>query len=122
DNGRVLKTIDGARLPAWAPDGSKLAFLGGARDDSLQQLDTNFGAPTNLAQVGQAIQPPVWSRDSKLLYVVGRTVEVRGNDPPESKSYLIRVAVGGGRPTKVSLDSEPTEGEGRPVSFTYDPA
>ena len=45
DNGRLHKVIEDAYLPAWSPDGTKLAFVQGSDAESLHYIDRDFGAP-----------------------------------------------------------------------------
>ena len=72
DNGRLLKSIDNAYLPAWSPDGTKLAFVQGGDVESLQYIDQSFGPPRKLADIGQTSQAPVWYRDSRSVAVLAR--------------------------------------------------
>ena len=72
DNGRLLKVIEDAYLPAWSPDGTKLAFVQGSEAESLHYIDHNFGPPRLLADIGQTSQAPVWYRDSRSVAILAR--------------------------------------------------
>ena len=97
DNGRVLKVVEDAYLPSWSPDGTKLAFVRGSDAESLHCMDTSFGPPRHLADIGQTSQLPAWSRDSQSILVVARP---RGNEP-SSQVDLLRIRVDNGAADKI---------------------
>ncbi|AGA30306.1 TolB-like translocation protein [Singulisphaera acidiphila] len=122
DDGRVLKEIPDACLPSWSPDGTKLAFLRGADLQSLHYLDTNFGTPRHLADIGQACQPPVWSRDKRSVMVVSRRKARPPKEPVGAVTALLRISIDGGVKEDLTLPADPREGV-RPelgTSFCFD--
>jgi Tol biopolymer transport system component len=92
DNGRLLKVVENAYLPAWSPDGSKLAFVRGGDAESLQSLDHHFGPTRQLADIGQTTQPPAWSRDGQSVVVIRQPAQ-RADGGPTPLAELIRVRV-----------------------------
>jgi Tol biopolymer transport system component len=69
-------------LPAWSPDGSRLAFSRG---------NTTFIANadgTKLRAVGESAQP-IWSRDGRQLLIAGLDAEIRLAGPDGSDARLI---------------------------------
>jgi hypothetical protein len=138
DNGRVLKLIEGGYWPSWSPDKSMLAFMHNGEPETLQCLDTTFGPPRTLAEIGQTYQPPVWSSDSRSILVVsGVSAEPAGvarspfsrppvfpRDPTAAhQPKLIRVPVDRGRPVAIALlapDHLPREKTFYGTSFSAD--
>lgn len=107
DNGRTLKTVDGATWPAWSPDGTKLALIRGGKTASLDLMDTSFNTPRRLADLGQTFQAPTWSRDGKSVLVVARGVVERGLGAIQ-RVDLNRVQVDSGVvETLAPVDNEP---------------
>jgi hypothetical protein len=86
DNGRVLKVIEGGYWPSWSPDKTSLAFVRAGDPESLQCLDTNFGPPRHLADIGQTCQPPVWAPDSRSVLVVAGVSALPPGAPPSPVS------------------------------------
>jgi hypothetical protein len=111
DNGRVLKIIDDAYLPAWSPDGTKLAFVQGQghEAESLQYIDHNFGPARYLLDIGQTSQAPVWYRDSRSVATLARrTTLQRRRELPTQQVDLLRVHIESGRfDVLANLMSEP---------------
>ena len=109
DNGRLHKVIEDAYLPAWSPDGTKLAFVQGNDAESLHYIDRDFGAPRHLADIGHTSQAPVWYRDSRSVAILARrTAQFRRRDPPAQQIDLLRVHIESGRIDLVNnLLSEP---------------
>jgi hypothetical protein len=89
DNGRVVKVIEDAYLPAWSPDGTKLAFVRGVEQQSLHYLDNHFASTRQLARIGHTSQQPVWSRDSRSIWTMSHFAAPRGNGP--APTNLIRI-------------------------------
>jgi hypothetical protein len=108
DNGRLLKVIDNAMLPAWSPDGTKLAFVRGGDPQSLNYVDTNFGPPRHLSDIGRSSQAPAWSRDGRWVMTLARKTGPKGADPSTLQVDLVRVQVDGGKIDLIpNLTSEP---------------
>ena len=105
DNGRVLKMIENAYWPAWSPDRTMLAYVHGGEPETLQCLDTNFGPPRHLAEIGQTSQAPLWSHDSRSLIVVA--VPGPGNAPAQAGglSPLALARAGGRAPAPAGIAS-----------------
>jgi len=97
DNGRQVNRIADAFLPSWAPDGARLAFYLRGTGDTLNSLDSPVGQPRILAEVGQAGQAPVWSRDGLTLFIASRKSVPRGADPPGEQVELIKVRADNGQ-------------------------
>lgn len=123
DDGRVLKEIPDASLPTWSPDGTKLAFLRGSDLQSLHYLDTNFGTPRHLADIGRACQPPVWSRDKHSVLVVSRRKAKKARGNGEVVTALVRASIDGGAPDDLVLPTDPHDSAPRELgtSFSFDP-
>jgi hypothetical protein len=119
DDGRVLKEVPDAHLPTWSPDGTKLAFLRGGDLQSLHYLDTNFGTPRHLADIGQACQPPVWSRDRRSVMVVSRRKGRRPRETEPVVTALVRVPIDGGAMEDPALPSDPREGDRRELGISF---
>lgn len=72
DDGRVLKTIDGALLPSWSPAGTRLGYLTTTPRPFACCLDGEFGSPRSLTPAQALGQGPVWWRDGLSLLIVRR--------------------------------------------------
>ena len=97
DNGRQVNAINDAFLPSWSPDGAKLAFYVRGTTDSLHCIDSALGQPRLLAEVGQAGQAPIWTRDGQTtLVIVARQPAPRNAEGPGDLAHLIRVRVDSG--------------------------
>lgn len=69
DDGRKLKTLPGATLPAWSRDGGRLVYLSTGPAPWLYVVDASFGPPR--AVVGPVARVgPRWSRDGGELFAV----------------------------------------------------
>jgi len=68
-------TTGGGYLPAWSPDGTKIAYVDpnvGSRDIFVRNAD-GTGTPTNLTDNAAADEYPAWSSDgSKIAFVSSR--------------------------------------------------
>ena len=122
DNGRLLKEEKDAYFPAWSPDGTRLAFLSGSDAESLYVLDDNFGPARHLAEIGQASQAPIWSRDGRSVAVVTHALSQRHVAHPTQQFDLIRIQVESGKVETLTLDSEPGDRDKtyNGASFTFD--
>jgi hypothetical protein len=124
DNGRVLKVIEDAYLPAWSPDGTKLAFVQGTEPESLHYVDHDFGPPRHLADIGQTSQAPFWYRDSRSVAVLARrTAQLRRREPPAQQIDLLRVHIESRRIDLINnLVSEPGDRDRlyKGSSFSFD--
>jgi WD40-like Beta Propeller Repeat len=85
DNGRVLKTIPGGSSPAWSPDGTRLAFLGGSGSRSILLVDSGMGGLKQLAEFSRVFQAPAWSRDGKSIQALVHL----GSDAPRAGAGTI---------------------------------
>lgn len=106
ENGRIVKIIEGAHLPSWSPDSSKLAFMLGGDVETLYVIDKHFGPPRQLVRIGQATQAPVWLRDSQAVLVVTHLAR-RGENPSTYAADLVRVKVETAEAVKLATLFEP---------------
>jgi hypothetical protein len=74
DRRRMIQELDHALLPAWSPDGSRLAFL---RDEgpsrSLQVVERHgqtFLAARPVVPMGPVLAAPYWSFDGRSIFAV----------------------------------------------------
>ena len=71
-DGRQVNAVPGGRLPAWSPDGARLAcFVTTEAGAFLVGLDSALGVPRTLIEVVKATQPPTWTRDGLVTVVYG---------------------------------------------------
>jgi Tol biopolymer transport system component len=123
DDGRLLKSIDEAYMPAWSPDGSKLAYCRRGETEGLYCIDLKFGSPRRLAEILKATQAPVWSRDGESVVVARRRPQSGRGDPSSEHGELVRVRVDNSRIEALRLPSEDPGEAGkkfRGVSFSFD--
>jgi hypothetical protein len=114
DNGRILKEIKEAYLPAWSPDGSKLAFVQGSDAESLYYVDQSFGPARHLADIGQTSQAPVWFRDGRSLAVLTRQTETqfRRREPALQRIDLFQIHIESGKKDLLTtLVTEPLDSD-----------
>ncbi len=102
DTGRVIKTIESASLPVWAPDGSKLLYISSGDEDRLECLESHFGASRHLADLGQVDGPPLFSRDGQTVAILTRKRIDRGAAPPFEQVDLWRIRVDDGRKDRIT--------------------
>ncbi len=78
EQGRILKTLEGASLPSWSPDGSRMTFIRTSRDGSptqfLQVIGRDFGAGRRIAELSDMAEPASWSQDGQSILVAARRV------------------------------------------------
>ncbi len=99
DQDRVVKTVDSAQYPAWAPDGLRLIFLkeaasptGGA-SRSLSILNHDMGVERPLTtDVTLLDAPPLWSLDGQAILAVA--------NPPRGQMRQAQVDL-----VRISLDT-----------------
>ncbi|MBX6316673.1 MAG: PD40 domain-containing protein, partial [Isosphaeraceae bacterium] len=94
DNGRLLKEIAGAFLPAWSPDGGRLAFYRTGEPEGLYLLEmATLGEPRRLLDLPEAnpLPAPIWTPDGQALIVI-RRLSVPG-DPAKSNFDLVRIPI-----------------------------
>ena len=101
ENGTVVKSIESATSPTWAPIGGRLFYLiedegGRAR---IECLDSHLGAPRRVAEVGQADGPFLVARDGQSLILPCRSPIAldTGGVADRVDLYRIRVADDGRR-------------------------
>ena len=87
DDGRVLKSIDEAYLPSWAPEGGKLAYYRGGTPEGLFCLDARLGEPRLLSEIPQPVLAPAWSHDGRTVWALRRR--------PTGQVDLLRVGAEG---------------------------
>ena len=108
DDGRLLHTIEGADLPAWSPDGGRLAFHGSSGNPGLFAVDMNLGPPRPLSEAARPDHAPQWTRDGQSLLVVKR--DGRGGLGPAAwgRSGLFRIGSEDGAATRIypAIDDE----------------
>lgn len=123
-NGRVVRFIDDAYLPAWSGDGGKLAYYLRGETDQLTVSEVRGGAPRTLLDVGQAGQAPVWTRDSSGLLAMVHKSGKAGEKIPTERLELVRVHVETGMVDSIrSLNRESNPDRQRAVqgaSFAID--
>ena len=68
---RLTDDVQFHRLPAWSPDGARIAFYGGL--GSLWTIDADGGAPVEIAPPANetGLLYPVWSPDGRLIVATG---------------------------------------------------
>ena len=144
DNGRILKSIEEAAWPSWSPDSTKLAYIATRVDPAnklvdpigtppeqmararvqvgLYVLDDGFGTSRMVAELGQAFQTPVWSREGKSVIVASRKLRGPQRWPTSSRPVdLLRVDIASGAEenlfTMSSVDADHQK-HFRSISFT----
>lgn len=124
DTGRIVKILENGILPAWSPDGSRLAFHREQGFDGLCVVSSEFGAIRELVQTGHATQPPHWSRDGKNLLVVRYRGAPRPGELASEQAELLNVLAEGSRADRVKVLVPEAAGAESPlgrVSFVLDP-
>jgi hypothetical protein len=109
EQGRVVKTLERAILPAWSPDASRLAFLRPAHDGTgsleLKVIGRDFGGGRTLLELSDASVPPVWSADGQSLLAAGHRTLHRSRE-----LELIRIILDSGLAVRaMPLGSQPVE-------------
>jgi hypothetical protein len=83
-SGRVVKKIENAALPAWSPDGMRLAFIRPekSRPDhaTLQVMGRDYEISHPLMSITGTTEPPIWSIDGQSLLVAGHRTDLRSRD------------------------------------------
>lgn len=101
DTGRSLKVLEGAFLPSWSPDSSRLAYVKAGERETLYCLDSNLGAPRMLMEVGPIGQQPLWSEDSQYLLVVRGKPRQKAGRPDSETAELARIRADSGQVDRV---------------------
>ena len=89
--------LEGVAEFDWSPDGSRLAYHTPGPGDPLFVTDGGLRAdarPIFTASAGLHSHFPVWSRDSRFIYVI------KGNLPDQLDVW--RIAAGGGSPERIT--------------------
>ncbi len=109
EQGRVLKTLEGASLPSWSPDSTRLAFVRTFRaavaTQSLQIVGHDFSAARSLAELTAMTEPAAWSQDGQSILVAARRLHGRN-----SGFEILRILVDSGatiRAMSLSDDAGP---------------
>jgi WD40-like Beta Propeller Repeat len=112
DPGAVVKTIEGARDPVWAPDGLRLLFVleavRGTGDAArvLHVLNRNLGSAhpvkTDLVVLDN---PPVWSLDGQSILAVARPAP--GAIRSGTKIDLVRIGIDAGPSIRMMTFEQP---------------
>jgi Tol biopolymer transport system component len=118
ENGRVIKSIESASLPAWSHDSTRLFYIGSGDQDRLECLEDNLGSSRHLAEVGQADSPPMVARDGQSVVVLGRTRLDRGVGSVAERVDLYRVNVEDGRKERIVPLLGGPQSEGRAIVAT----
>ena len=72
EDGGLVRALDDASLPAWAPRGGRLAFHQAGPAPGFYLLPAGPGEPRRLAGDAPPVGPPAWSADAKALWALGR--------------------------------------------------
>ncbi len=98
EDGRIVKTLDGASRPSWSPDGLRIAFYLEGKEPSLSYLDVRSGEPHRLVEVpaSDPCPAPCWSKDGQTVLFVARHASAPRPGRPsfELKSGRVRVESG----------------------------
>ena len=102
DLGTVVKTLEGARSPSWAPDGLRLLFVMESQDSSgkttrtLHVLNRDLGSARPVATDLVLLDaPPIWSLDGQSILAVAQ--------PPPALARNFQVDL-----YRISFDVAPT--------------
>lgn len=102
DAGEVVKAIEGARDPSWAPDGLRLLFVQESQDPagktarSLHVLNRDLGSARPVANDLVLLDaPPIWSMDGQSILAVAQ--------PPSALARNFQVDL-----CRISFDAAPT--------------
>jgi Tol biopolymer transport system component len=84
DNKKLVLVIDHACWPAWAPDGSKCAFVRHENDsnrlDYVERRGQAFDDPRPVAMLGPIPTAPYWNNDSRSIFAVVEKTPSRAHD------------------------------------------
>jgi hypothetical protein len=109
EQGRLLKTLEGATLPAWSPDGARLAVVksvpGAAQGARVEVTGHDFSSLRGLVPLGDLSSPPVWSTDGDSLLVAGWQRSHRVGQAIEEMAMLRLMADSGAAGSLISLAS-----------------
>ena len=99
DTGAILKSIEGATAPAWAPIGGRLFYVvaTGGKPASIECLESHLGAARRMAEIGQLESPLVVARDGQSVILISRSpVNPKLLTGPE-KVEVVRIRVDEGQ-------------------------
>jgi Tol biopolymer transport system component len=100
------ESADGPQDPAWAPDGSALAFdAGNAQGQSIFTVQSDGRGLMRVRGLGKFVYEPSYSPDGKQISY-GRD----GGPAGRYRQGLFVAGVDGGRPRRVTMSALPTQG------------
>ena len=112
ENGAVVKSIESASLPAWAPIGGRLFYAVATGDGRtrIECLEGRLGATRRVAELRQVEGPLLVARDGQSLVLIARASAIlEGLHAPEHVD-LFRIRVEDGHKERVlsSFGAPPT--------------
>ena len=103
ENGVLVRSIESATLPAWAPLGNRRFYVitTGPGRSAIECLEGPLGGSRRLADIGQVDTPPLPARDGQSALFLGRTRILLGDGTQPDRVDLLRVWLDGIRRDRV---------------------